>query len=384
MSPNMTATVTAPLESSLASTAERYRIAVLPGDGIGPEITEAALAVIEAATRNVPGVQLQCDEYDAGANRYRRTGQALPDEVLADCLRADAVFLAAIGLPEVRKPDGTEVQPDMMVGLRRAMGLYAGVRPVKLYPGVKSPLNTADGGIDLVIIRENLEGLFASFGGGCLVGNEVATDTVVITREGTRRVAEYAFQLAARRNGRPLDGRRMVTCVDKANVFRSYAFFRNVFFEVASQHPRIAANAAYVDAMSLYLVQNPGAYDVLVMENQFGDILSDLGAAIVGGLGMAPSAEIGEEHGLFQPSHGSAPTLAGKNIANPLAMILSAAMMFDWLGERHDDGEISLIGKRIDSAVERMLKHSTIRTPDLGGNASTTDVAKAVIDHLAP
>ncbi|WP_145034825.1 isocitrate/isopropylmalate dehydrogenase family protein [Caulifigura coniformis] len=362
--------------------ARRYRISVLPGDGIGPEITEAALSVVEAATRGLRGVQLKYDEHDAGADRYCRTGQALPDEVLADCCRADAVLLAAIGLPDVRKPDGTEVQPDMMVGLRRALGLYAGVRPVKLYPGVKSPLNTAEAGIDLVIIRENLEGLFASFGGGCLVNDEVATDTLVVTREGTRRVAEYAFQLAARRNGRPLDGRRSVTCVDKANVFRSFAFFRKVFLEVAARHPRVTANCAYVDAMSLFLVQDPAAYDVLMMENQFGDILSDLGAGIVGGLGMAPSSEIGDGRALFQPSHGSAPTLAGRNIANPLAMILSASMMFDWLGERHDDSEMTAVGRRIETAVERMLRHTPTRTPDLGGNNSTTDMARAVIDHL--
>lgn len=360
----------------------RYRIAVLPGDGIGPEITEAALAVIEAASRIHPSLQLKLSEHDAGANRFRRTGQTLPDEVLTDCLDSDAVFLAAIGLPEVRKADGTEVQPEMMVGLRRAMGLYAGVRPVKLYQGVKCPLNTAEAGIDLVILRENLEGLFASYGGGCLVDDQVATDTIVITREGTRRVVDYAFRLAARRKGRPLDGRRMVTCVDKANVFRSFAFFRKVFFEVAARHPRITADAAYVDAMSLYLVQNPSAYDVLVMENQFGDILSDLGAAIVGGLGMAPSAEIGEKHAMFQPSHGSAPGLAGRNIANPLAMILSAAMMFDWLGEQHADPAATALGQSIEAAVERMLRHSTVRTPDLGGTASTTDVARAVIEHL--
>ncbi|HVJ69056.1 MAG TPA: isocitrate/isopropylmalate dehydrogenase family protein [Caulifigura sp.] len=363
-------------------TTQRYQIAVLPGDGIGPEITQAALTVIEAASRAFPTLEVTLTQYEAGANHYLRTGRALPDVVLADCLNADAVLLAAIGLPDVRKPDGTEVQPDMMVGLRRALGLYAGVRPVKLYPGVECPLKTADAGIDLVILRENLEGLFASYGGGCLVDDQVATDTIVVTREGTRRVVEYAFHLAASRKGRPLDGRQTVTCVDKANVFRSFAFFRKVFFEVAACHPRVTADAAYVDAMSLYLVQNPGAYDVLVMENQFGDILSDLGAAIVGGLGMAPSAEIGEKHAMFQPSHGSAPTLAGKNVANPLAMILSAAMMFDWLGDRHADPAATALGQSIEAAVKRMLAHSDIRTPDLGGTASTSDVARAVVDYL--
>jgi 3-isopropylmalate dehydrogenase len=359
-----------------------YRIAILPGDGIGPEVMQAALAVLRRVVEKAPGLELHLTEHAAGAEHYRRTGEALPEAVLRDCLNADAVLLAAIGLPDVRLPDGTEVQPQMMVGLRRALNLYAAVRPVKLYPGVQSPLRTAGAGIDLVILRENLEGLFASFGGGCLVNDEVATDTLVITREGTRRIADFAFRLAARRRGRPLDGKRLVTCVDKANVFRSLAFFRQVFSEVAAGYPEIAAEATYVDAMSLYLVQNPSAYDVLVMENQFGDILSDLGAAIVGGLGLAPSAEVGERHGLFQPSHGTAPQLAGKNVANPLAMILSAAMMLDWLAERHSDSLAAEAARRIESAVERVLKDGQCLTSDLGGRASTSDVAAAVAEAL--
>jgi 3-isopropylmalate dehydrogenase len=193
---------------------KHYRIAVLPGDGIGPEITRAALSVIAAATHGRSTVQLEFKEHDAGADCFRRTGCGLPDEVLADCLAADAVLFAAVGLPDVRKADGTEVQPDIMIGLRRALDLYAAVRPCRLYPGIHSPLNTADRGIDFVIIRENLEGLFASYGRGSLVNDDVATDTIEITRKGTHRVVEYAFHLAARRKGRPLDGRRIVTCVD--------------------------------------------------------------------------------------------------------------------------------------------------------------------------
>ncbi|MEX2558779.1 MAG: isocitrate/isopropylmalate family dehydrogenase, partial [Pirellulales bacterium] len=254
----------------------------------------------------------------------------MPSSVLDDCLAADAVFLAAIGLPDVRMPDGTEAAPLMMVGLRRAMGLHAALRPIKLYPGVPCPLGDVATGIDFVIVRENLEGLFASFGGGAMVGDAVATDTLVITRDGTTKVCETAFRLAARRGGRPLDGKKLVTGVDKANVFRSFAFFRKVFQDVAVQHPNVAAESTYVDAASLYMVQNPQAFDVIVTENQFGDILSDLGAALVGGLGLAPSAEIGEYHGLFQPSHGTAPQLAGKDVANPLATILSGAMLLDW------------------------------------------------------
>lgn len=355
---------------------------MLAGDGIGPEVTAATLHVLRELIETSPGLSLDFTEYPAGAAHYRDTGVALPAETLSACLAADAVLLCAVGLPDVRKPDGTEVQPDIMMVLRRELGLYAAVRPCKLYPGVRSPLARTEPGIDFVILRENLEGLFASYGGGCLVGNEVATDTIVMTRTGVERIVDFAFRLSQRRSGRPSDGRRVVTCVDKANIFRSFAFFRNVFLEVASRYPEITADTAYVDAMSLYLVQNPAAYDVLVMENQFGDILSDLGAGIVGGLGIAPSGEIGERHGLFQPSHGTAPTIAGQDIANPLATILSAAMMLDWLGDRNNDQVASRAAARLEQAVVASLADGTALTRDLGGTASTTQSAAAVIMAL--
>lgn len=357
-----------------------YRIVLLPGDGIGPEIADAATAPIKAAA-SAAGVRLEFDRREAGAELYQRTGVALPGDVLADCLAADAVLLAAIGLPSVRKPDGTEVQPEMMVGLRRAMGLYAAARPVKLYPGVPTPLADVGAGVDLVVVRENLEGLFASYNGGAVVDNQVATDTLVVTREGTRRVVDFALRLADRRNGRPLDAEKRVTCVDKANVFRSFAFFRKVFYEVAAEHPGVRADAAYVDAMCLYLLREPDAYDVLVMENQFGDILSDLVAGLVGGLGMAPSAEIGDDHALFQPSHGSAPDIAGRGVANPVAMILSGAMMLDWLAVRHDNPAAANAAKLLDAAVAQACSRGT-RTRDIGGDASTTAFAEAVTEAL--
>jgi len=361
----------------------RYSISLLPGDGIGPECMDATRIVLDRLVREVPDLEFGLSSHYAGAQRHRETGVALPNDVLEACLAADAVLLSAIGLPDVRQEDGTEVQPTMMVGLRRAMGLHSAIRPVKLYPGARCALANVGPGIDFVVVRENLEGLFASFGGGSTVGDEVATDTVVVTRKGTTQVAEYAFRLAKRRNGRPRDGRKVVTCVDKANVFRSFAFFRKVFFDVAEKHPDIESNAVYVDAMSLYMVQNPWDFDVLVMENQFGDILSDLGAGIVGGLGLGPSAEIGENHALFQPSHGTAPAIAGKNIANPLATILSAAMMFDWLGDRNDDALCRNAAVSIEQAVANVLRDGECRTPDLGGRNSTDELAHAVSDALA-
>jgi 3-isopropylmalate dehydrogenase len=322
---------------------------------------------------------LQFTSHDAGAERHRCYGEALPKEVLDDCLAADAVFLAAIGLPDVRMPDGTEVQPLMMMGLRRAMQLHSAIRPIKLYPGVTSPLRDVGAGIDFVIIRENLEGLFASFGGGAVVGDTVATDTLVVTRDGTTRVCEMAFRVASRRSGRPRDGAKLVTCVDKANVFRSFAFFRRVFQNVAARNGGILAEATYVDAASLYMVQSPDLFDVIVTENQFGDILSDLGAGLVGGLGLAPSAEIGDQSGLFQPSHGTAPALAGKDVANPLASILSAAMMLDWLGQTRNDPDAAAAGRTLEMAVAKVLADGRFRTRDLGGTTGTRAVGEAVV-----
>ncbi len=359
-----------------------YRIALLPGDGIGPETMAATQIVLDRVVAEFPNIQLDCQSHRAGAELYRETGETLPKNVLDACLAADAVLLSAIGLPDVRQPDGTEVQPTMMVGLRRALNLHSAVRPVKLYPGAPCPLKDTGEGIDFVIIRENLEGLFASFGGGSMVGDEVATDTLVVTRAGTSKVVDYAFQLASRRSGRPRDGQRKVTCVDKANVFRSMAFFRKIFHDVAAKYPDIEHDAVYVDAMSLYMVQNPSDFDVVVMENQFGDILSDLGAGIVGGLGLGPSAEIGDKHALFQPSHGTAPQLAGKNVANPLATILSAGMMLDWLGQTHQDANCITAAVAVENAVAEVLSHGQVRTPDIGGSSSTTDVAHAVADAI--
>ena len=360
-----------------------YRIALLPGDGIGPECMDATRIVLDTMVNAIDGLNLSFTSHHAGAQLYRETGETLPNAVLEDCLAADAVLLSAIGLPDVRSPDGTEVQPTMMVGLRRALKVHSAIRPVKLYPGAPCVLKDTGPGIDFIVIRENLEGLFASFGGGSRVGDEVVTDTMVVTRKGTSQVSDFAFRLAQRRSGRPSDGKKMVTCVDKANVFRSMAFFRDVFMDVAQNYPKIGSDAVYVDAMSLYMVQNPWDFDVLVMENQFGDILSDLGAGLVGGLGLGPSAEIGEKHGLFQPSHGTAPQLAGKNVANPMATILSAAMMLDWLGDKHDDEVCLEAAVTIENAVAKLLEHGEVRTPDIGGSSSTTDVAESIAKQIS-
>ena len=358
-----------------------YSIAVLPGDGIGPEVILAGLEVVREAVSRYPELRLDFAGYEAGAELYRRTGVALPPEVYGACESADAIFFGAVGHPDIRLPDGTEVHGEVMFKLRFGLDLYAGLRPVRLYPGVESALRKADA-IDYVIVRESVEGLYAARGGGNLLYDEVATDTMIITRKGTERVVDYAFRLAERRKGRPSDGRRMVTCCDKSNVLRSYAFFRRVYDEVAARHPDVARDYAYVDAMTLWQVLAPGNYDVIVAENMFGDIISDLAAGTIGGMGMAPSGDIGDQHAVFQPSHGTAPTIAGLGIANPLATILSGAMMLDWLGERHGDATAVEAGRRIDRAVEIVLAEGRARPRDLGGQDSTGAVAEAVCRAL--
>jgi 3-isopropylmalate dehydrogenase len=357
-----------------------YRIARLDGDGIGPDVIAEAVRVLEAVATD--GLAFSFEAAPVGAALYQRTGEDLPRETVELCRAVDAILFGAAGLPDIRQADGTELTPQ--VSLRMILDLYAGMRPVKLYAGVPSPLRLPpDGQIDYVIFRENTEGLFASLGGGSKVGEELAVDTLVITRKGTERVVRRAFETArARGRGAPADGLPRVTCVDKANVFRSYAFFRQVFQETAAGYPDVRTDFAYVDAMSMYLVQAPWRYDVVVLENMFGDILSDLGAATVGGLGLAPSGDIGDRYALFQPCHGSAPDLVGRGVANPIGAILSAALMCRWLGFQHGDKDVARAGDRIEAAVARALSDPRAHTRDLGGPASTRRCADAVIEAL--
>lgn len=359
-----------------------YDIAVLPGDGIAPDVIAEAQRVLDAAG----GPPLHYTEYPCGANCYLETGNPLPEATVEACRQADAVLLGAMGLPDVRWPDGTEMRPQ--VDLRFLLDLYAGVRPIYLHAAHHCPLKGYDAGsIDFVILRENVEGLFASMNGGILLRDETAVDSMVITRSGTERISRYAFELARHRQAERDLGQRSsrashVTCVDKANVFKSMAFFRHVFDGVAGQQT-IAADHAYVDAMSLYMVQRPETYDVMVTENMYGDILSDLGAGLVGGLGMAPSGDIGADAAVFQPSHGTAPDIAGLGIANPTGTILSAAMMLRWLGRRHDDASATAAATRIETAVTRVLAEPGSGTPDLGGTMKTHELGQAIAGAVA-
>jgi 3-isopropylmalate dehydrogenase len=348
-----------------------YRIAVVAGDGIGVDVTACAVDVLQAAA----DFPLEFLDAPAGAGTYLKTGEALPATSLAMCREADAILLGACGLPGVRYADGTEIIPQ--VTLRIVLDLFAGIRPARRLEGVRTPL-AGDPDVDFVVVRENTEGIFASLGGGIVLGDALATDTQVITRKGTERVVRAAFRLA-RRRGKPSP---KVTCVDKANILRSFAFFRKVFDEVAAEFPDVAADHLYVDAAAMEMVRNPCRFDVLVTENLLGDILSDLAAGLVGGLGVAPSADVGEGHAVFQPCHGTAPDIAGKGVANPLAAILSGVMLLDHLADVHDDPAPRAAARRIESAVHAALRAGAALTADVGGRASTVEAASAVIARL--
>ncbi|MGX7709253.1 isocitrate/isopropylmalate dehydrogenase family protein [Methylobacterium sp. Gmos1] len=359
----------------------QYRIATIEGDGIGPEVTKAALAVLTEACGTGT---LAFERLEGGAGHYVKSGEVLPDDTFAGCREADAILHGAAGLPGVVYPDGTEVGNDLHLRLRFRLDLYANVRPIKLLPGVLSPLRAFEGGgIDYVVVRENTEGLYASRGAGVVLRDEIASDSLVITRKGTERVARFAFDLAAGRNGAPRDGQRRVTVCDKANILRSYAFFRRICDEVHAGYPGIAIDYAYADAITVHMLKRPDFYDVIVAENMFGDIISDLGAATVGGMGISPSGEIGDRHALFQGAHGSAPDIAGQNAASPIATILSGVMMLRWLSDRKADAGLKAAADRIEAAVGTVLAEGRAVPRDLGGGATCTEVTDAVRRALA-
>ncbi len=342
-------------------------IALLPGDGIGPEVVSATVDVLRALERKLDSFRLDYEELSVGAGEYLRSGDPLPEQTFRRLEQFDATLLGAMGLPDVRWPNGTEMAPQL--DLRERMELYAGLRPIKLYHENMTPLRGyAAGGIDFVIVRENTEGLFHSRKGSIAASDEEYVDGMRISRRGSERLFRAAFEQARKRRGK-------VTLVDKSNVLPSLAFFRAVFDEIAAQNADIEAERIYIDASTLYLVQRPESFDVIVTENMFGDILSDLAASLAGGMGVAPSGDVGENHAVFQPSHGSAPDIAGKGIANPIATILSAAMMLEWLGEPEAAG-------LVERAVEKVLSDPANRTRDLGGELSCTEMSQRIAAAL--
>ena len=356
---------------------QTFDIAVFAGDGIGHEVTPVGKAVLDAAAARC-GFALKYADLAGGAACWRDTGHEIPPADLKRAGEADAIYLAAMGLPGVRYNDGREITPQ--ISLRFHFGLYAGVRPVRPVPGVRAILaDERAAGMDFVIIRESIEGLFAPKAKGSLTEDE-ATETMLITRGVTEKLFDFSFRLAERRKAQGRAG--LVTCVDKANVFAAFYFMRRIAEERAAAYPDIPLNAAYVDAFAMTMVQKPWAIDVAVTENMFGDILSDLGAALMGGMGYAPSADIGDEHAVFQPCHGTAPDIAGKGLANPTAMILSGAMMLDYLDEIKGAPEAAQAAALIRRAVDAAFAPGELVTCELGGDAGAAKVQEAVLAQI--
>ena len=358
---------------------KKFTIALMPGDGIGREIIPPCYDLLREAAAKTGGFTLESVTVEAGAAYYQKTGDGFPEAHFELAKNADAILLGAMGLPDVRYPDGREIAPQLE--LRDRLDLYAGVRPVKVYPGIPPVLASENyPEIDFVLVRESTEGLFAFRTQGTIEG-DVAREVLQITRKGCERVFDFSFRLAQRRKGR--GGKNLVTCVDKANVFRSFKFYRDIFAEKANNWPDVAMDYCYVDAMAMNMVKRPWEYDVLVMENQFGDILSDLGAALMGGLGMAPSADIGDNHAVFQPCHGSAPDLMGQDKANPLAAFLSGVLMLDWLADRHDCPEAANAATLLEKAIADTLASGSVMPFEFGGTTGTREMTNAVRKTLS-
>jgi 3-isopropylmalate dehydrogenase len=342
------------------------RIAVIPGDGIGPEVVREAVQLLEGL-RDTHGVQLELSHFDWGADKYLKEGVSLPEGALAMLSREfDAILAGAFGDPRVKSNQHAE---DILLGMRRGLDLYINLRPVKLFGAHLTPLRErTPEDIDFVVFRENTEGAYCGAGGFLKKGtaDEIATQEELNTRRGVERIITAAFEYAS------AHGRRKVTMADKSNVQRFGGdLWQRAFKEVAARYAGIEANHQYVDAMAMFMVLDPGQYDVIVSNNLFGDILTDLGAALQGGLGLAASGNIHPGRvSLFEPVHGSAPPLAGKGVANPIGAILTAAMMLEYLG-------YEAASRAIEKAVtESIAARETTR--DLGGTLSTAEAGEAV------
>jgi len=367
-----------------------YEIAAFPGDGTGPEVVREGLKVLSALAEGGPA-RWHLTEYPGGGQYYQRTGKEWEPEAQAAAHRADAILLGAVGWPGASLPNGDLAGRALVLGLREGLDLFANVRPCRLYPGVTHRISGeyrtvwAPKNVDMVIVRENTEDLYTPARGRLSRGGEteVAIDTRVITRKGAERVIRYAFELAkARPRGAPEDGVRRVTCVDKANVLEGCRFFRETFDRVAREYPDLERDYAYVDAFTQWLVRNPEHYNVVVAPNMMGDIITDLAAVLQGGMGFASGGNIGVEHGMFEPVHGSAPKYAGKNQVNPFATFFAVEQMLRWLGGRFHDPGLIAQADRLERVVARTLAAGTARTYDQGGTVSTSAAGDLVASAI--
>jgi 3-isopropylmalate dehydrogenase len=352
------------------------RLGVLHGDGIGPEIVPSSVAIIDAAFDAAGLEQIDWVELPLGAAAIAEHGAHTPDSTLKALDDLDGWLLGPHDSASYPEPFRSQLNPSGTI--RKHFGLYANIRPAKAFPGGNAIVE----GTDLVIVRENTEGFYADRNTYAGTGEMMPTADVaimhgIITRAATERIAHSAFKLARRRSGK-------VTIVHKANVLKmTTGLFRDVCREVAQQYPEVELDDFHIDAMTVHLVRRADKFDVIVTENMFGDILSDLAGEVAGSLGIAPSVNSSDTHAMAQASHGSAPDIAGQNIANPIAMILSSAMLLDWLGDKHDDDRVRAAGANIEAAVATAVANG-VATKDLGGSATTTDFTAAVVDALKP
>jgi tartrate dehydrogenase/decarboxylase/D-malate dehydrogenase len=348
-----------------------YRIAAIPGDGIGVDVTVEARKVLDRAAE-LHGFGLEWTEFDWSCERYTETGTMMPEDGVRQLSRFDGILLGAVGFPGV--PDHVSLW-GLLIPLRRAFQQYVNLRPVRLLSGTTSALAGRDADeLEMVIVRENSEGEYSTIGGRHNTGmpSEFVLQESVFTRVGVERIIRYAFELARTRSGR-------VCSATKSNgLIHSMPYWDEIFAEVAAEYPDVRSEQAHVDALAARMVQQPDRLDVVVASNLFGDILSDLAAAVTGGLGMAPSGNInppGEYPSMFEAVHGSAPDIAGQGIANPVAQILAGAMMLDHLGQRD-------AAQAVQAAAERVLAKGETLTPDLGGAATTMQLGTAIAEAL--
>jgi tartrate dehydrogenase/decarboxylase / D-malate dehydrogenase len=348
----------------------KYTIAVIPGDGVGREVVDEGIRVMETLGMQDPSLAFAFVRFDWGSEYHFRNGRMMPEDALDTLATFDAIYLGAVGDP--RLPDHVTLQ-GLLLPIRRAFDQYVNVRPAILYEGIESPLkDKKPGDIDMLVVRENTEGEYSDVGGRVYQGSdrEVVIQGAMFTRWGTERIIRYAFDLARQRP------RKHLTSITKSNAQRhSMVFWDEVFRVVAKDYPDVQTNSLLVDAACLNFVLRPERFDVVVASNLFGDILTDLSAALVGGLGLAPAANLNPSRkypSMFEPVHGSAPDIAGKGIANPLASILTAGLMLDFLHERAAAG-------LINRAVAHVLAERKVRTPDMGGHATTRQVGDEVI-----
>lgn len=339
---------------------KEYKISVITGDGIGPELTKATLEVLKAV-QNKFDIKIKIIDANAGDICIEKTGVPLPEDSIQKIKESHACLKGPVG----------ESAADVIVRLRLMFDLYANLRPIKTYPAIIS----TNPNIDMIFVRENTEDVYK--GQEFTIGKDTTVCLRVITRKNCERIAKKAFEVARRRNGK-----KKVTAIHKANVMRvTDGLFASVCREMAKNYPDIAFNELYVDAAAMRLIKEPQKFDVLVTPNMFGDILSDEAAQLIGGLGMAPGANLGDDFALFEPIHGSAPNRAGKQTANPISMILSAKMMLDWLGEKYNDQNCIKAGTAIENAVVKTLKEGPT-IPDLGGTTTTFGMAQAIAKAL--